>query len=149
MRCDVNITLFKRVKVKSPFFSIFLNKFLNYNIFFRIWILKATLKKIKCFKEPRGWKSVCKNKYAPEKTETFKMKLWLVKSSRLLQSAVFLVCFCFKLILLVGSVKVNFMMLVKWKKVHLVRDYSLFSFLVKKGSGDKITYKFMGRKAFF
>ena len=119
------MALFKRVKIKS----IFLNKFLKYNIFFRIWTLEATIKEVKYFKEPRGWKSVCKNKailttqlgiydgafcinslrlsaifakgfvkdvrlgskYTSEKTETFKMKLWLAKSSRLLQSAVFLV----------------------------------------------------------
>ena len=33
------------------------------------------------------------SKYASEKTETFKMKLWLAKSSRLLQRAAFLVRF--------------------------------------------------------
>ena len=90
-------------------------------------ILKATLKGVKYFKEPRGWKSVCKNratlrtqssiydeafcinsqqaifakkfikdvrlgsKYASGETETFKMKLWLAKSLRLLQRAAFLV----------------------------------------------------------
>ena len=38
------------------------NRFLNYNMFFQIWTLKVTLNDIKCFKETRGWKSVCKSR---------------------------------------------------------------------------------------
>ena len=44
-----------------------------------------------------------------------------------------LFCFCFKLILSIGSVKVflNFTMVMNCKRVHLVRDYNLFNLLVK------------------
>ena len=37
-------------------------KFSDYNIFFQIWTLKASLKEVKYFKEMRGWKSVCKSR---------------------------------------------------------------------------------------
>ena len=63
-------------------------------------------------------------------------------------------CFCFKLILSIGSVKLflNVTMAMNWKKFHLISDYSLFNLLVKNGFGAKISYKlyfFMGRKAVF
>ena len=65
-----------------------------------------------------------------------------------------LFCFCFKLILSIGRLKLllNFVILVRSKRVHLIRDYSLFNLLFKKGFVGKITYNlhfFMGRKAFF
>ena len=46
----------------------------------------------------------------------------------------------------------NFNMVVNWKMVHLIKNYSLLILLVKKGFGGKITnklYFFMRGKAFF
>ena len=43
-------------------------------------------------------------------------------------------------------------MVLNWKRVYLIKDYSLFNLPVKKGFGGKIMhdfYFFMGRKAFF
>ena len=54
------MVLFKRVKL--PFFSIFLNRFLKCNVFSKHKPLKATLKEIKYNKVTRGSKSVCRSR---------------------------------------------------------------------------------------
>ena len=58
------------------------------------------------------------SKYASEKTETFKMKLWLAKSSRLLQRAAFLVLF--QLHTLLTSIKKIFEFFICFGKYGLI-----------------------------
>ena len=64
------------------------------------------------------------------------------------------VLFFFKLILSIGSVKLlfNFKMLENWEGIYLIKEYSLFNFVVKKDVKGKIEYKlyfFRGRTAFY